>query len=70
MSRFQKIELAGLIVIAGASVVSAVEVSRIASEGMSMELTVEDAQEVANNVNEILAARDSSLAGWEGSSDD
>lgn len=70
MSRFQKIELACLIVIAGASVVSAVEVSKIASEGMSMELTVEDAEEVANNVNEILAARDSSLAGWEGSSDD
>ena len=66
MSKSDKWAMAIRIVIALGTTVTAVEAVNVARNGFEIELNVEDARDVVDNVNEILAARDSSLAGWEG----
>ena len=58
MSKYQKIAVALLVVIAIGTTVTAVEVVKIARNGLEMELTLEQAEEVAKGVNEAVEARE------------
>ena len=62
MTKFQISVLALLIAIAVGTTVTAVEVTKIARDGMQMEITAAEAQEIAEGVNEAIAAKEA----WEG----
>lgn len=57
MKTIELVKVALLIVIAIGTTVTAVEVRRIAHNGLSMDLTIEQAEEVAKGVNEAIEAR-------------
>ena len=56
MKTIDLVKVALLIVIAIGTTVTAVEVRRIARNGLEMELTLEQAEEVAKGVNEAIEA--------------
>ena len=59
-------KLVVLIVIAIGTTITAVEAVRIARNGFSIELSIEDAQTVADEVNKALDARQDAKADMEG----
>ena len=57
MSKYEKTVVGLLIAIAVSSTVTAVEVVRLVEQGLNVEMTLEEAEELAKNVNEAVEAQ-------------
>ena len=58
MSKYEKTVVGLLIAIAVSGTVTAVEVVRLVEQGLNVEMTLEEAEELAKNVNEAVAAQE------------
>lgn len=70
MSEFEKIAVGLLVAIAIEGAVTTAQVVRIARSDFEMELTVEEAKEIANEVNETVSAHSQAELDMEGESDE
>jgi hypothetical protein len=70
MSRFDKIAVGLLVAIAIEGAVTTAQVIRIARSDFEMVLTVEEAKEIADEVNETVSAQSQAEKDMEGESDE
>lgn len=70
MSKFEKIVMGILVVLAIEGAVTTAEVIRIARSDFEMVLSMEEAKEVADEVNDALSAREQAERDMEGVGDE
>lgn len=70
MSKFEKIAVALLVAIAIEGAVTTAQVIRIARSDFEMVLTMEEAKEIADEVNETVSAQSQAEKDMEGESDE